>query len=438
MSEQSASIGRKETNKIQFYLLSFSILLQFAIIGLLEPYIAIYFRREGLPFSILFLIFFANYMGNIVQPVWGGLSDRMDRRKIFLVLGTCVWMIAMIIINFIPEFLIFVIFFGIASLFGSATQPVARSMITLLAKEEEETEYQSKFGVLLTTAVAISGWAGGFIVSYFNFDLLFTLTMIISILSFVLIFSVREHTIEEELNHFHIKHEEDSKFNKGSFKERALELFRNKFYLLILFCSCLGGISFYFFFNFFSVFYVENGGDLTLYSWALIFSFIMFMILNYAGEAIMKRKYKDSVLENNQKAPMGVSEKLKGMFILWAMIGFSFLCVLIFLHPVVPLFMILLVYSLPIVPFFFTSMLALTAKVVEPDRKALAIGIQGVFVFGGRSLSVFLGSQVLDSVGFNLAALIDIFLMISLAMLVIYTIQKLNIMNIVKINDKSN
>lgn len=431
------------TKKIQFYFLSLSMLLQFSLLGLLNPYIAIFFRKEGLPFSILFLIFFANYIGNLFQPVWGILSDKFDQRKIFLIISTFIWVIALIVIRLFPEFLIFVIFFGIASLFGSASQPVSRSLISLLASKEEETEYQSKFGVLLTTAFSISSWAGGLIISTFSFDVLFSLTAFLSILSFIFIFTVKEH----HLNHKSSKINDDEEIVKPippkkdvNYRERASQLIRNRYYLLIIFCSGMGGFAFYFFLNFFSVFYVESGGRLPYYSWALVISFILFMICNYLGELIMKRKTKSD--SNKQKniskikfnhineeisMHLGFSEKLKVIFIFWSILGFCFLCFLLVLYPIVPLFMILIIYSLPIVPFFFTSMLALTTRLVKPEQKALAVGIQGVLVFGGRSLAVFLGSQVLDWGGFNMAPFIDIFLLGALFIMVFYSLKKINI-----------
>jgi hypothetical protein len=72
-------------------------------------------------------------------------------------------------------------------------------------------------------------------------------------------------------------------------------------------------------------------------------------------------------------------------------------------------------------------MLALTTRLVKPEQKALAVGIQGVLVFGGRSLAVFLGSQVLDWGGFNMAAFIDIFLLGALFIMVFYSLKKINI-----------
>jgi MFS family permease len=409
------------------------------LLGLLNPYIAIYFRKEGLPFSILFLIFLANYLGNIFQPFWGALSDRLDARKPFLILGALIWMIAMLVINAFPVFIVFLLFFGIASLFGSASQPVARSLVSLITIDEEETEYQSKFGVLLTTAFSISAWAGGLILSQFNFNLLFTITVFLSILSFFLIFPIKEHQLNKKNLSSQFQEKDRKRPKDIGIRTRLMQLLKNKLYFLIVLCSCFGGFAFYFFLNFFSVFYVENGGSLTHYSWALVISFILFMTLNYSGEAIIKRKNKSfqklasssSSSKNDDNVHLdlniGDSERLKAIFVLWSIIGFSVFCFLLVLYPIIPLFAILLMYSFPIVPFFFTSMLALTAKVVEPEKKALAIGLQGVFVFGGRSLAVFLGSLVLDTGGFGLAALIDLFLLVSLFLIVAYSFKRINV-----------
>ncbi|MBD3212383.1 MAG: MFS transporter [Candidatus Lokiarchaeota archaeon] len=424
--------AEKKTQIREFYSLSISSLLHFSILGLLSPYIAIYFKRGGLPFGILFLIFLANNLGNIAQPVWGGLSDRFDRRKIFIVLASIMWLVFGIIIYITPEFIIFVIFFGLASFFGSSVQPIARSLIAFISLEGEETEYQSKFGVLLTTSFTISAWLGGMIADFYDFNTLFFIVMILAFLSLIIsTFTVPEYRMSENANKIKDINKKDNKY--VNFNQKLKNLFKNNLFVIIVVFSFLGGFCFYFFFSFMSVFFSERGLNLSLYSWSFILSFSLFMLINYIGEAYVKRKIKikkDIVnLTEEENAEIArqknqISIKLKMVFIFWSILGFLTLCILITLISDMS-FIILILYSFPIVPFFFTSMLALTSSVVDLEHKALAIGVQGVFVFGGRSLTVYVGSIFLDIGGFPIAALVNIFLMIILLLMAIYTFKKL-------------
>lgn len=426
-----------ETQKGQFYFLSFSMLLHYAITGFLNPYIAIYFRQQGLPFGVIFIIFMANNAGNIAQPMWGGLSDKYDKRKIFLLIATIMWTITTLAIFISPEFWIFVIFFGLASFFGSTVQPVGRSLITLITIEKDETEYQSKFGVLMSTAFMMSSWAGGLVVAYIGFNSLFLITFMMAIISLILLtltvkerkYSINSGSISisergNEFNRSEISNSDNSLQNSIYFRQKILILFQNRAFIAVLICSFFGSVTFYLFFSFFSVFYVESGGEVAVLSWAFVVNFALFMSTNYLGEALTKRR-RIREEETKEKGKKEFSVQLKKIFILWSIIGFSIICLLIALTPQ-SLLIILIVYSLPIVPFFFISMLALTAKAVRPEEKALAIGIQGVFVFVGRSLTVYIGALLLDSGGFQLTAIIDVFLLLILFVFTIITFRELN------------
>ncbi len=429
------SMDSMPTQKGQFYFLSFSMLLHFAINGLLTPYIAIYFRQQGLPFVMIFFIFMANNAGNIAQPMWGGLSDKYNKRKIFLLIATIMWTASTLIISLLPEFLIFVIFYGIASFFGSSVQPVGRSLISLITNKVDETEYQSKFGVLMSTAFMVSSWGGGLIIAYINFNMLFYLTFLMAIISLIiLITTVHERQVEtNNVNYKHIidYHSENldqyehqvSVTSPTSFNQKFVSLLKNKGFIIVLLLSFFGSIAFYLFTSFFSVFYVEGGGDIAMLANAMLANFVIFMGSNYLGEALTKRRYKESE-EIIKKGKLGFSEQLKMGFILWSILGFFVLCALIAIIPQ-SLFVILIVYSLPMIPFFFISMLALTAKVVEPDQKALAVGLQGVFVYGGRSITIYVGALLLDTGGFQLAATFNIFLLIILSILILITYKSL-------------
>jgi len=449
MSLLSRTISVEKKSQLrQFYFLSFSSLLHFAILGLLSPYIAIYFKQESLPFVILFLIFLANNLGNISQPLWGGLSDRFDKRKIFIVNASVFWTLFGVFINFLPDFFIFVLFFGIASLFGSAVQPAARSLISFYSIEGEETEYQTKYGVLLSTAFSISAWIGGIIVDFFGFYFIFITVMILGVISLLLsIFTIKDFKMEEyqflrensDPNQPVVENHKEFSEKRNiqvRFSQKLRILLKNPLYIAILIFSFFGGFSFYFFFNFISVFFEEMGLYLSIFSWSFIISFISFLCINYFGEAIVKRKIEKKIIENHNTSKEANLEKsvqkneiskiLKMIFIFWSIIGFLILCVLITFIPD-QIIIIMIVYCLPIVPFFFTSMLALTTSVVDIEYKAVAIGIQGVFVFGGRALTSYLGSIFLDLGGFSLAAFINLFFMIILLTIGIYTFRKLKL-----------
>ncbi len=445
----SKSLSEEKKNQLrQFYFLSFSSLLHFAILGLLSPYIAIYFKQKELPFAILFLIFLANNLGNISQPVWGSLSDNFDKRKIFIVIASIFWTIFGIIINIIPEFLFFIFFFGIASFFGSAVQPVARSLISFSSLEGEETEYQSKYGVLLSTAFSVSAWTGGIIVDSFGFSIIFFIVMILGILSlFLSIFTIKDVKMGEyqylkiTSNPYRFNAEKQIKYhvkNKiyRNFVQSLKILLKNPLFMVILIFSFLGGFSFYFFFNFMTVFFDERGMNPSIFSWSFIISFVFFLFINYFGEALVKKKIEKKILKNQNNSneeyletfaqKNEISKSLKMIFIFWSIIGFLILCILIAFIPN-EIIIILVVYSFPIVPFFFTSMLALTTSVVDRENKAIAIGLQGVFVYGGRALSSYCGSFFLDLGGFSLTAFINSFLMIMLLVMGIYTFKKLKL-----------
>ena len=224
-------------------------------------------------------------------------------------------------------------------------------------------------------------------------------------------------------------------------KHNVLNLFHNRLFVAVLICSFFGSITFSLFVNFFSVFYIESGGELVMLSFSFVISFVLFLGTNYLGEAIIKRYQSNDHnsldskrLENNyinsgkktlEFFKMGISERLKKVFILWSILGFSIFCILIGIMPQ-GLMVILIVYSLPTIPFFFISMLALTAKVVKTEEKALAIGIQGVFVFLGRSITIYFGALLLDMGGFQLAAIINVILMIFLLIITLITFKQLN------------
>ena len=116
----------------------------FAAIGILVPYINLYYESVGLNTgSIGILAALPTVVSLVASPLWGAVADRLRLHKILLPLGMLINAVVVFVLLQMHQFVFLAIFVLLQSFFGSPVGPMADNSILEMLGEKGRHKYGS-------------------------------------------------------------------------------------------------------------------------------------------------------------------------------------------------------------------------------------------------------------------------------------------------------
>ena len=208
-SDTSSSNDQKvEIEKGTFRKLYAAISLMSFSNGVYAPFIGIYAAEIGFGYSEMgTLRAVGNVTPTLLQPVWGGLSDRYANRKLFIVIGLIFASLLLPTFLYIQTPVELILLYGLQSVFLSMTIPTWNALLGGLIPEEKRGTLLSKintFGSIWSlVATILSGALMTLIVTSSVREVYvipFYLSAISGILASVVVVFIKEPTIKNKKN----------------------------------------------------------------------------------------------------------------------------------------------------------------------------------------------------------------------------------------------
>ena len=178
--------------------------------GLYFPFMTIFAVERGLTYSELgWFRSIGNVMPNLLQPLFGGLSDKLGKRKYFAAIGFSLSVIVLPFFIVLQTPLEIILLYGLQALFISMAFPTWNSLISLIIPEEKRGEELGKLGSIASLWSLISTIVAGVLMTLITFGgsteeyiLPFYLAAVSGILASIIVLFIREPATDTKSTHF--------------------------------------------------------------------------------------------------------------------------------------------------------------------------------------------------------------------------------------------
>lgn len=178
--------------------------------GLYSPFMNIFAVERGLTYGQLGLFrSVGNIMPNLLQPLFGGLSDRFGKRKLFAAIGYGISALLVPLFLFTSTPFELILLYGLLSLFTSMALPTWNSLISLIIPEKRRGAELGKLSTLSSLCSLASTIIAGILMTTIalggnteEYTIPFYIASVTGIIAAILTLVIKEPEYDSKNTHF--------------------------------------------------------------------------------------------------------------------------------------------------------------------------------------------------------------------------------------------